>query len=424
MADQIEETIRSLRSLGHSTDVDPGKVMRRVRAESERRCADGDTAYLGDLGIALLACHQAEPRAWQYLHAFDHLFRLLVGESGDRDLTQTLRLIAASRAAGNGIEALAAALLAQNLPQAAWAAASDGTGAAGDTFRACLVHELVLREGTVARAPKIVQWATSAAMRSHPLGRLPLALLDVEQGWDKGLGDPVEPDRQTMVVAGAQSLWPATDVTTGELSEALSAAVQNWADDSNGEIEAKVFDLGAPVTPANIASACPRSTWSAWNPARSRSGWPSSTSRRASPGGSCSMPPSTAAPMAGAGTAPTAGCRRGARWPRSWGRPRTPAPRKWRRWLSGAPGTASMPVPRGTRTFSGTSAWLPCVPTAAVWQCSPRPTRIEIGAPEDIDHTIELMFPEGRTAVAAAPPPPRFPCFSLSPRSAAATTAS
>lgn len=269
MADQIEETIRSLRSLGHSTDVDPGQVMRRVRAESERRCADGDTGYLGDLGIALLACHQAEPRAWQYLHAFDHLFRLLVGESGesgksgesgesgDSDLTQTLRLIAASRAAGHGIEALAAALLAQNRPQAALAAASDGTGAAGDMFRACLVHELVLREGTVVRSPKIVQWAGSEVMRSHPLGWLPLDLLDVEQGWDKGLGDMVEPDRETMVVAGAQPLWPATDVTTVELSEALSAAVQNWADDSNGEIEAKVFDLGVPVTPATIAAALP-----------------------------------------------------------------------------------------------------------------------------------------------------------------------
>ena len=282
VADQIEETIRSLRSLGHSTDVDPGKVMRRVRAESERRCAAGDTGYLGDLGVALLACHQAEPRAWQYLHAFDHLFRLLAGEdggsgrpgesgesgqfgesrdsgeSGDSDLTQTLRLIAASRAAGHGIEALAAALLAQNRPQAALAAASDGTGAAGDMFRACLVHELVLREeGRVAQSPKIVRWAGSTAMRSHPLGWLPLALLDVEQGWDKGLGDMVEPDRETMVVAGAQPLWPATDVTTVELSEALSAAVQNWADDSNGEIEAKVFNLGVPVTPATIATALP-----------------------------------------------------------------------------------------------------------------------------------------------------------------------
>lgn len=256
MADQIEETIRSLRSLGRSTDVDPGEVMRRVRAESERRCADGDTGYLGDLGIALLACHQAEPRAWQYLHAFDHLFRLLVSESGDSDLTQTLRLIAASRAAGHGIEALAAALLAQNRPQAALAAA-EGTGAAGDTFRACLVHELVLREGTVARSPEIVQWVSSGVMRSHPLGRLPLALLDVEQGWDKGLGDSVEPDWETVVVAGAQAMWPATDVTSGELSEALSAAVQNWADDSNGEIEARVFELGVPVTPESIANALP-----------------------------------------------------------------------------------------------------------------------------------------------------------------------
>ena len=257
VADQIEETIRSLRSLGHSTDVDPNPVIRGVRAESERRCADGDTAYLGDLGIALLACHQAEPRAWQYLHTFDHLVRLVVGESGDDDLTQTLRLVAASRAAGHDIDRLGAALLAEKRPQAAWAAASGGTGAAGDTFRACLVHELVLREGTVARSPEIVRWAESAALRSHPLGRLPLALLDTEQGWDKGLGDIGEPDRETMVVAGAQPLWPATDATTAELCEALSAAVQNWADDSNGEIEAKVFDLGEPVTPATIATALP-----------------------------------------------------------------------------------------------------------------------------------------------------------------------
>lgn len=255
MADQIEETVRLLRSLGHSTDVDPGKVMRRVRADSERRCADGDTGYLGDLGAAMLECRQAEPRAWQYPHTFDHLFRLLVADPGDAGLAQTLRLIAASRAAGHDIDRLAAALLVENRPQAALAAAAEGTGAAGDTFRACLVHELVLREGTVAQWPKIVEWAGSAAMRGHPLGWLPLALLDIEQGWDKGRGEIGEPDRETMVVAGAQPLWPATDVTTDELSEALSAAVQNWAEDSNGEIEAKVFDLGVPVTPAILSDA-------------------------------------------------------------------------------------------------------------------------------------------------------------------------
>ena len=413
MADQIEETIRSLRSLGHSTDVDPGTVIRRVRAESERRCADGDSAYLGDLGVALLACRQAEPRAWQYLHTFDHLFRLLAGGTGEGDLAQTLRLIAASRGAGHDIDRFAAALLAENRRQVAVRAVVDGTGDSGgsgevgevgDTFRACLVHELVLREGTLARRPEIAVWAATEAMRSHPLGWLPLALLDVEQGWDKGRGDMVETERATVVVAGAQPLWPARDVTTDVVSEALSAAVQNWADDSNGEIEAKVFDLGVPVTPETVPDALAALDLECLEPGTipfrldvfdisAHVAWwilfhaaldGSAYGRGRYGAYSRLFAWRSLAALVGAG--------------------RTPVPRRWRRWLGSARGIASTPVLPGIRTFSGTSAWSLCVPAGAVWRCLLRPIRIEICFPEEIEHTFELQCVGGDRAAATHPP--------------------
>lgn len=214
MVDQIAETIRSLRSLGHSTDADPAEVIGRVRAESERRSADGDSAFLSELGVALLARHRSEPRAWQYLHTFDHLFKLLVETPGDAGLRQTLRLIGASRDTGRDIDGLAAALIGgsrRRAGAAAVTAALDAAGDADDTFRACLVHELVLREGTITRSPKAAAWAASEAMRRHPLGWLPLDLADFERDWNRGRGERerFEPDRDVMVAAGARPTWPS-----------------------------------------------------------------------------------------------------------------------------------------------------------------------------------------------------------------------
>ncbi|MEY9891188.1 hypothetical protein ABIA31_004853 [Catenulispora sp. MAP5-51] len=255
VAEKIERTIRLLRDLGRTADAEPGKVIRWVRAESERRCADGDSAYLGDLGVELLQCHRAEPRAWQYLHTFDHLFKLLAGVCGNGDLSQALRLIAAGRDAGHDIDRLAAALLVAEGPRTGLAAAVEGSGDDGDTFRACLVHELVLREGTLARRPRIAEWASSAAMRRHPLGWLPLELAGFEAGWDQGPPAIGEADREIRIAPGERPAWPATDVSTQAVADAVSAAVLNWAEDSNGEIEARVFDLGEAVTPENILEA-------------------------------------------------------------------------------------------------------------------------------------------------------------------------
>ncbi|MEZ0114032.1 hypothetical protein ABH920_008066 [Catenulispora sp. EB89] len=275
MADQIEQTIRSLRELGRTHGAESEKVVRWVRGESERRCADGDSWYLGDLGVALLAAHRAEPRAWQYLYIFDHLMKLLVEVSGKGDLPQTLRLIAASRAAGHDIDRIAAARLAAHRRRATFADAFIGQGLAddvGDTFRACLVHEIVLREGTARGRSWITEWAATAAMRRHPLGWLPLDLAGFERGWDRG---PSVRGTSGTRAGGALSggfsgtvngtvgreitLHPrahrrrfAADLTTPMASIRLSAAVMNWVEDSHGRIEARVFDLGGPVPPPNV----------------------------------------------------------------------------------------------------------------------------------------------------------------------------
>jgi hypothetical protein len=255
VADQIEETIRSLHNLGRTDGAESEKVIRWVRGESERRCADGDSWYLGDLGVALLAAHRAEPRAWQYLYIFDHLFKLLVEVSGKGDLPQTLRLIAASRAAGHDIDRLAAARLAAHRRRATFADAFIGQGLAddvSDTFRACLVHEIVLREGTARGRSWITEWAASAAMRRHPLGWLPLDLAAFERGWDRRPSARGTAGREITIRPRSRHRRSAADVTTPIASIRLSAAVMNWVEDSSGRIEARIFKLGERVPPQAV----------------------------------------------------------------------------------------------------------------------------------------------------------------------------
>ncbi|MBS2536733.1 hypothetical protein KGQ20_28620 [Catenulispora sp. NF23] len=254
MVDQIDETVRSLRNLKHLHQGESEKVIRWVRGESARRLADGDPGYLGDLGIALLACHRDEPKAWQYQDIFDHLLRLLIGDAGKGDLGQALRLIGAARHSGHDVDRVAAALLAANRRRVSLTAvfAEDGsTAGVSDTFRACVVHELVLREGTISRRKTIADWAASPAMRNQPLGWLPLHLAPFELDGDQW-PHATRPDRVATVSPDVLASWPATDLITPELSQALSAPVMNWVEDSNGRVETGVFGLAEPVRPQSV----------------------------------------------------------------------------------------------------------------------------------------------------------------------------
>jgi hypothetical protein len=244
VAGRIQKIVTELPGLKSVTDV--WKV-------ADRRLAQGDAAFVADLGIALAGAYGSEPRPiWQYGSVFDHLLRLLATDPGPGNVRQALRLVSSTEAAHRELDRYTASLLASSHPAEELAEAF--TGNASEELRACLVHELVLRGAAVTETPGIAGWAASPHWRHHPLGWLPLALSDVEgqpdlpsysaRGSSHAMPYGPSAHRGMWVDAGAHV--PSVEETTTEAAaEVIGTAVANWAEESNGRIEARVFDLAA-----------------------------------------------------------------------------------------------------------------------------------------------------------------------------------
>jgi hypothetical protein len=261
VTDDIPETVASLTRPAGADDV--------FRA-AERRLALGDAAFLADLGIALTAARGSGALpAERYRSVFRHLLRLLATAPGPGNITQALRLVSAAPAAGREQGRYAASLLASSHPAEALAVAF--TGHATEDVRACLVHELVLRGADITEVPAIARWAASPHRRHHPLGRLPLTLSALEGRPPlPGHGDrgdvrtrpyhspPYDPEasRRSGTRTGAPPP-PARETTTEVAAREIGAAVANWGEDSNGLIEARVFDLAAPPEPGSMRKLLP-----------------------------------------------------------------------------------------------------------------------------------------------------------------------
>lgn len=253
MTERIQEIVTGLPEL---------KDVTGVWAVADERTARGDAAFAADLGVALARayCH-AEP-LWQYRSVFDHLLRLLATTAGPGNVAEALRLVSSPEAAGRKRDRCTASLLAScQRPQDLAVAFS---GHASEELRVCLVHELVLRGVAVDEEPGIARWAMSPHWRYHPLGWLPLTLSGMEDGADlpsyslRGSGHsmpygPSEggPYRGT----GGARVPAAAEATSPQLAAAMSSAVANWAEESNGRIEARVFDLAGPLDAGAVPAA-------------------------------------------------------------------------------------------------------------------------------------------------------------------------
>ncbi|WP_319595423.1 DUF6183 family protein [Streptomyces sp. ID05-04B] len=254
VADRIEKIVTKLPGLKSVTDL--WKV-------ADRSLAEGDAAFLADLGIALAGTYGSDPRPiWQYRSVFDHLLRLLATTPGPGNVAQALRLVSSVEAADRKLDRYAASLLASSHPAEELAAAF--TGNASEELRACLVHELVLRGVAVAETPGIAGWATSPHWKHHPLGWLPLALSDVEgqpdlpsystRGSSHSMPYGPSENGRVAVERGAH-VPPVEETTTPAVAKGISAAVANWAEDSNGRVEARVFALAASLDIESVPSA-------------------------------------------------------------------------------------------------------------------------------------------------------------------------
>jgi hypothetical protein len=216
----IEEIVESLPGLGNVTG---------VRTLVDERLAAGDAAFCGDLAIAVAAVDDG--RSWQYHGVFGHVLRALALTPGRSNAEQVVRIVAAGPPR---LARQAAAMLAQAHPAERLAAT--------DELRACLAHELVLRDAAVTTSPP----------EGHPLAWLPLTRSEIEAvadlPWYSGNGQsrPVlfgslgDGGQETTATRGQ-----AATETTGD-PDRMAAAVVNWADESNGQFEARSFELAEP----------------------------------------------------------------------------------------------------------------------------------------------------------------------------------
>jgi hypothetical protein len=260
--DQIREIVDSLPKV---------KDVKEIWNTAEARLVSGDPSFLGDLGVAIVARFGVGQGFWQARGVFDRLLRLLAITPGEENLIQALRLISAAHSCGRKLERYAASQLAAGQPPTDLAAVvfggSGGEGDASEELRACLIHELVLREVALSELQQIAKWAASPHWRHHPLSWLPLELSGIEQERSlpsysaRGVSSYATPYGPTYGRGETKRLMSgpgapvATEATTAEVAASISAAVENWTQGSNGRIEARVFDFAEEVGDAVVPGA-------------------------------------------------------------------------------------------------------------------------------------------------------------------------
>jgi hypothetical protein len=237
---------------------------------AERKVAAGDADFVARLGIAVAQQSSSSgDHVWQYRSVLDRLLRIVALAPGRENARQAFRLITTAWPDDRRRVRYAASLLAAGQSPADLAAAFTGgasSGGAAQELRACLVHELVLRGTAVTEIPAIARWTGSAHWQRHPLAWLPLQLSALEATRTlpsyhvrgSSYTTPYGPSRQRAEPAdrpGGTTVPAARDATTPAADAAIAAAVANWAAESNGKIEAKVFDLAGPLHAEQVPSA-------------------------------------------------------------------------------------------------------------------------------------------------------------------------
>ncbi|MEV0265437.1 DUF6183 family protein [Streptomyces sp. NPDC050617] len=266
MSDRIQKIVARLPDLKNVTE---------VWNTAESRLAEGDAAFVADLGIALANRYGSRAaEVWQYGSVFDRLLRLLTTTPGQGHVEQALRLLSAAGArpaSGSGSGSAkrkparyAASLLAAGqAPENLTVVFAGGSSRAGasEELRSCLVHELVLRGVALGDLPEIERWATSPHWRHHPLAWLPLELSALEEApplpsytvGGSSYSMPYGPqDGPGATLSNATRVPPATETTTEAFSEAAAAAVANWAEESNGRSETRTYDLAESVEAGSL----------------------------------------------------------------------------------------------------------------------------------------------------------------------------
>ncbi|MFI6317698.1 DUF6183 family protein [Nonomuraea sp. NPDC050556] len=252
MSGSIKQTVEALSGMD---DVNS------VRDLAEQKLTQGDATFVADLGIALFKRFgaSADP-IWQYRSVFDSVLRLLTVAAGPEHMGQTLRLVSVVGEGDRKSARYLASLLASNHSAEDLTRVFAGglrSEVGSEEIRACLVHELILRDTVLEEWPAIAKWATSPHWSHHPLRWLPLRRSPVEEGHEfpgysvRGSSHslPFGPSDDGPAVVSDRAATPPSvrEISTSETSETIESAVANWAQESNGRIESRSFELDGPA---------------------------------------------------------------------------------------------------------------------------------------------------------------------------------
>lgn len=253
VVDQIQKVVTELPEL---------ETVTGVWAVADGRVEQGDAAFAADLGIALASTYGSSEQVWQYRSVFDHLLRLLATTAGPENVIQALRLVSSADVTSRKLDRYMALLLASS--QEVTNLAAVFADRASEELRACLVQELVLRGVVVDETPGIAGWATSPHWSHHPLGWLPRKRSVLEasadlpsysaRGGSHSMPYGLSESGELAVIFGAR-VPSSEETTTPAIATAMASAVVNWAEESNGRVEARVFELAERLDAASVPDA-------------------------------------------------------------------------------------------------------------------------------------------------------------------------
>lgn len=222
----------------------------------------GDMAWAAELGVALLSAGRGgASQTSGRLDAAANLISDLSQSAAQGALPVALRVAATQAALHPGYEPATASALASS-PQAPYIEIAYDPASEFELpgeLKACLTGEMVLREYQLRASDTITAWLDSPAWTTHPLAWLPLQVTDVEaerhlpnyhgHGSSQDLPDGQDVKDATSDYATFTGTLPtASNTTTPDTAHRIAAAVQNWADHSNGIIDTGSFHLSGSIS--------------------------------------------------------------------------------------------------------------------------------------------------------------------------------
>ncbi|MDN3294296.1 DUF6183 family protein [Streptomyces ficellus] len=249
--------------------------------EIDGRAAAGEFAWIGDLGAEIASrAAGVKDSQWYYDVVFDRVQRALAAHPGRESLRTLVRLPLSLRqedpqrtSAERRLAALVAGGHRADDVDPVVFGEESGRYPLSHEFKACLLHELVLKGAPVEEHAGLSSFAGALVAEGHPLAVLPLTLLPAERGlrrpphaadWTWAL--PPSP----MVTFEGPELHASpqmrqrtahvdmTEITDAASAEAMGAAVRHWCAQSNGKVAAQEFWSPDPVAPDDFPAVFER----------------------------------------------------------------------------------------------------------------------------------------------------------------------